>query len=53
MILLIPTIAPEVDTSLHFTDEEAEFHLVVWLARVTLGSALGSESQGCALDFGF
>lgn len=47
MISLIPTTASEVDTFLHFTDEEAEFH------KVTLGSALGSESHGCALDFGF
>lgn len=53
MISLIPTTASEVGTFLHFTDEEAEFHMVVRLAKVTLGSALGSESHGCALDFGF
>lgn len=41
---------PEVDTLLYFIDEEPEIQMVGWLAKVTLESALGSESHGCALD---
>lgn len=52
MISLIPMIGPEVDTLLHFIDEEPEIQMVGWLAKVTLESALGSESHGCALDRG-
>lgn len=52
MISLIPMIGPEADTLLHFIDEEPEIQIVGWLAKVTLESTLGSESHGCALDYG-
>lgn len=50
MISFIPMRGPDLDTPLYFIDEETKIQMVGWLAKVTLESALGSESQGCALD---